>query len=128
MVKNNKDMDRRKFLKTVSLSGVSSIAALSSGPAGKIFASENTKKKSSRKIRVPTRILGKTNTPVSILALGGMVDLEVNQILLKMALKFGVTYWDTAHRYQNGKSEIGIGKYFEKLSEHRKKVFLPNAP
>ncbi|MEE8481601.1 MAG: aldo/keto reductase, partial [Desulfobacterales bacterium] len=124
MGKNTKDMDRRKFMKTVGLGGASSIAALSSGLAGQISAGENKKKKSSREISVPTRILGKTKTPVSILALGGMVDLEVNQILLKMAIKFGVTYWDTAHMYQNGKSEIGIGKYFKKFPENRKKVFL----
>ena len=124
MGKNTKDMDRRKFMKTVGLGGASSIAALSSGLTGQISAGENKKKKSSREISVPTRILGKTKTPVSILALGGMVDLEVNQILLKMAIKFGVTYWDTAHMYQNGKSEIGIGKYFKKFPENRKKVFL----
>jgi len=29
-------------------------------------------------------------------------------------LESGVTYWDTAHNYAGGNSEIGIGKFLEK--------------
>jgi hypothetical protein len=36
----------------------------------------------------------------------------------------GVTYWDTAPRYGNGRSEEAIGKYFQKFPDDRKKVFL----
>jgi len=36
----------------------------------------------------------------------------------------GVTCWDTSHDYIGGKSEKGIGKYFSKFSEDRKKIFL----
>jgi len=36
----------------------------------------------------------------------------------------GVTYWDTANSYEGGNSEKGIGKYFAKYPEDRKKIFL----
>jgi predicted aldo/keto reductase-like oxidoreductase len=39
-------------------------------------------------------------------------------------LDWGVTYWDTAAGYNGGKSETGIGMYFEKNPEVRKSVFL----
>ena len=59
-----------------------------------------------------------------MLALGGMFDIVSNQLLLKQALRWGVTYWDTADCYGWGKSEKGIGKYFKKYPADRKKVFL----
>jgi predicted aldo/keto reductase-like oxidoreductase len=46
------------------------------------------------------------------------------QLLLRQALKMGVTYWDTANSYSGGKSERGIGKYFARYPQDRKKVFL----
>jgi len=61
---------------------------------------------------------------VSILALGGTYNLMSRQLLLRQALKMGVTYWDTANSYSGGKSEKGIGKYFARYPEDRKKVFL----
>ena len=56
---------------------------------------------------MPKRKLGKTGVEVSILNLGGMFDTINNQLLLKQALKWGVTYWDTAEHYGNGLSEEG---------------------
>lgn len=32
--------------------------------------------------------------------------------------------WDTAERYENGKSETGIGQYFSKYPQDRSKIFL----
>ena len=46
----------------------------------------------------------------------------VKNTLLKKALEMGITYWDTALTYR--KSEEGMGKYFLKYPEDRKKVFL----
>jgi predicted aldo/keto reductase-like oxidoreductase len=73
---------------------------------------------------VPRRPFGKTGVDVSMLSLGGMFDIEANQLMLKQALKWGVNYWDTAHVYNWGRSEKGIGKYFNKYPADRKKVFL----
>ncbi len=74
--------------------------------------------------RVPTRPFGKTGQQVSILSMGGMYDIPGNQAMLKKCLDWGVTYWDTANGYGGGKSETGIGMFFEKFPEERKKVFL----
>jgi predicted aldo/keto reductase-like oxidoreductase len=59
-----------------------------------------------------------------MLCLGGMFDIPANQIILKLALQFGVTYWDTAYVYGGGTSEKGIGKYFKKTPQDREKIFL----
>jgi hypothetical protein len=73
---------------------------------------------------VPKRKLGKTGVEVSSLCLGGMFDTINNQLLLKQALKWGVTYWDTAENYGNGLSEEGMGRFFARNPEARKEIFL----
>ena len=50
--------------------------------------------------------------------------LEFNQLMLNQALKWGVTYWDTAASYMGGKSEKTIGRYIAKYPDVRKKIFL----
>ena len=120
MTSGKKKMDRRTFLKTTVIGSTS--LALTTGFVSNDLAAERVKDNSSRKM--PTRILGKTGVPVSILALGGGVDWTINQSLLKMSVNMGINYFDTAHNYENGKSEIGIGQYFEKYPEDRKKIFL----
>ena len=56
--------------------------------------------------------------------MGGMFDIPNNQLMLRQAVKWGVTYWDTANSYEGGNSELGIGKYFAKYPEDRKSIFL----
>ena len=73
---------------------------------------------------MPKRKLGKTGAEVSILNLGGMFDTINNQLLLKQALKWGVTFWDTAESYGNGLSEEGFGRFFARNPGARKEVFL----
>ena len=53
-----------------------------------------------------------------------MFDIPSNQLLLKQALKWGVTYWDTADCYEGGNSENGIGQFLKKYPETRQKIFL----
>ncbi len=120
MTSEKKKMDRRTFLKVTGIGGAS--MALSAGLGGKASAAEGAGGSISKEM--PKRVLGKTGVPVSILALGGITDWTINQALLKIAFNMGVTYWDTANGYGNGKSEIGIGQYFEKYPEDRGKIFL----
>jgi predicted aldo/keto reductase-like oxidoreductase len=61
---------------------------------------------------------------VSKLALGMMFDTKSNQLLLKQALAWSVTHWDTADCYEGGESEEGLGRYFKKFPEDRARVFL----
>ena len=74
--------------------------------------------------QVPQRPFGATGANVSILSLGGMFDIGNNQLMLRQAVKWGVTYWDTADCYGGGRSEKGFGKYFKRFPQDRAKVFL----
>ena len=73
---------------------------------------------------VAKRPLGKTGVDVSILSLGGAMNFMSNQLLLRQASTAGVTCWDSSRNYIGGKSEKGIGKYFNKFPEDRQKIFL----
>jgi predicted aldo/keto reductase-like oxidoreductase len=112
-------MNRRDFLKITGLAGITSLAA--SVP---LHAAETAKTASPSPGNMPLREFGKTGVKVPILGLGGMFDITTNLIVLKKALDWGVTYWDTADCYNGGNSEAGIGMYFEKFPDARKKVFL----
>lgn len=119
-----KELSRRDFFRTAGVVGVGSLLG-----AGEVFAGDKdnatAKPKDAKKLlTVPTRKFGRTGQKVSMLSLGGIFDIVNNQLMLKQALKYGVTYWDTANSYNGGKSELGIGKYFEKNTDARKKVFL----
>jgi predicted aldo/keto reductase-like oxidoreductase len=110
-------MDRRAFLKTTTLTGAS--LALSAGMAGHSLAADAGESGTG----IPRRVLGKTGVSLPILALGG-IDWTTNQTLLRMAYKMGITHWDAAPIYENGKCERGLGQYFEKNPEERKNIFL----
>jgi len=118
---NGKDLSRRDFLKAAGTAGIGSLLTTKGGFAGK--PGQFAKKQAEHSL-VPTRPFGKTGVNVSCLSLGGIFDITSNQLVLRQALERGVTHWDTATGYVGGKSEIGIGKYFEKYPEARKKVFL----
>jgi len=114
------DLTRRDFVKTVGLAG---LAVAGSGVTGAIAAPE-APAGPVKAATVPKRQLGKTGVEVSILNLGGMFDTINNQLLLKQALKWGVTFWDTAESYGNGLSEEGMGRFFSRNPEARKEIFL----
>ena len=111
---------RRDFVKTVGLAG---IAVAGAGVPGAMAAPEPPAAAAPAGA-TPKRKLGKTGVEVSILNLGGMFDTINNQLLLKQAMKWGVTYWDTAESYGNGLSEEGFGRFFGRNPEARKEIFL----
>jgi len=115
-----KGFTRRDFVKVVGIAG---LAAAGAGITGAISLPE--KPVGANKANgMPRRKLGKTGVEVSILNLGGMFDTINNQLLLKQALKWGVTFWDTAESYGNGLSEEGYGRFFARNPEARKEIFL----
>jgi len=123
-MKHDKGIDRRRFLALVAGAGMA-LGVRSLGAQTETSASAAAAKPDiPPDAKVPTRKFGKTGQAVSILSLGGMFDIPNNQLMLKKALDWGVTYWDTADCYGNGQSEIGIGMFFEKMPETRKQVFL----
>ncbi len=112
-IKDN-NWSRRKFLKAAGVAGVGSVIA---PMTGLVKASEKHE-------TVSTRPFGKTGAQVSILSVGGTVATASNQLMLRQAVKWGATYWDTAPSYRWGRSEAGFGKYLDKYPEDRKKIFL----
>jgi predicted aldo/keto reductase-like oxidoreductase len=122
MNRKSKDTDftRRDFVKTVGLAG---LAVAGAGVTG-AFAAPEPPAAAAPAGTMPKRKLGKTGVEVSILTLGGMFDTINNQLLLKQAMKWGVTYWDTAESYGNGLSEEGMGRFFARNPEARKEIFL----
>ena len=120
MSKKHGNFSRRDFLKTTGAIGVGSILS----PIESLtHAQVSSDPKKSPLNVVPTRPFGKTGVDISILSLGGVFHRS-NLLLIKQALNMGVTYWDTAPGYGGGRSETGIGKYFEKFPADREKVFL----
>jgi hypothetical protein len=111
-------MTRRGFIRTVGLSGAAATALGIPGGAGAQAPAGGPAE------AMPKRKLGKTGAEVSILCLGGMFDTVNNQLLLRQALNWGVTYWDTAEGYGNGLSEEGFGRFFTRYPETRKNIFL----
>lgn len=121
MSDKKRSWSRRDFLQSAGSAGVGAMLAAAGKSA---MAADAAIQKSAGSGLVPTRPFGKSKINVSILSLGGMFNIPANQLLLKQALKWGVSYWDTADCYGWGRSEKGIGKYFKKYPQDRKKVFL----
>ncbi|MBW1642949.1 MAG: aldo/keto reductase [Deltaproteobacteria bacterium] len=114
-----KTIDRRSFIKTLGKAGIGSLLAVTGTRESTALTSVN---QFAEEKRVPTRPFGKTGIQVAMLGFGCSQDLNSKHLLLKQAIKMGVTYWDTAHTYNN--SEEAIGNYFKKYPKDRKKVFL----
>ena len=114
MSKKKSNLSRRNFLKVTGLTSVGAIIAPFDQPA----------KASEEEPTMPTRSFGKSGIRVPILSFGGSLNTSMSPLLLRQAVKWGVTYWDTAHSYMGGKSEKGIGKYFSKFPKDRKNIFL----
>ena len=122
MKENN--ISRRDFVKTLGVVGMGSMVG-----AGQTLAQSNAPAAAPaptliKVMKVPTRTFGRTGVPVPRLALGGIFDIVSNQLVLKQALDWGVSYWDTAASYNGGKSELGIGAYLEKNPQARRDIFL----
>jgi predicted aldo/keto reductase-like oxidoreductase len=115
-----KGFTRRDFVKTVGLAGL----AVAGGGVTRAIAVTEPPAAAVKAMTVPKRKLGKTGVDVSILNLGCMFDTINNQLLLKQALKWGVTFWDTAEHYGNTLSEEGIGRFIARNPEYRKEIFL----
>src|SRR4051794_31394813 len=77
---------------------------------------------------VPRRPLGGTGLEVSVLALGGVIGMQLPPArdhdpgaLAERALDLGIAYFDTAPSYNNGQSETNYGQV---LARRRQDVFL----
>ncbi|HWR02697.1 MAG TPA: aldo/keto reductase [Humidesulfovibrio sp.] len=116
------DTSRRDFLKTLGLGAAVGAAAVAAAPV--LAATAQAAPAAPSAAVMPKRMLGKTGVEVPILCLGGMFDTINNQLLLRQALNWGVSYWDTAEYYGRGLSEEGFGRFFARNPDRRKDVFL----
>jgi predicted aldo/keto reductase-like oxidoreductase len=114
MTDSNRIVSRRDFLKTATAAGAASIIGVLGNPATA----------SQPQATMPTRPFGKTGIDVPILSFGGSLNTSLSMLVLRQAVKWGVTYWDTANTYMGGRSEKGMGKYFAKYPADRKRIFL----
>lgn len=116
-------LSRRDFLRSAGVVGTGSLLS-----AGGVMAQGSGEasgtEKDLKSATVPLRPFGKTGVEVSCLSLGGMFDIPSNQLLMRQALKWGVTYWDTADCYEGGRSELGIGQFLARYPEMRNQLFL----
>lgn len=125
MTAKKANIDRRNFLKTAGTAGVASVLASTPQLAGaEKQPAEPNQPDQKQKFKLPHRKLGKTGVKVPILNLGGIFNIEENQIVLQKAVEWGVTYLDTAHGYTGGTSERGIGMYLKKNPDIRKELFI----
>jgi uncharacterized protein (DUF1501 family) len=107
MPDNKKTLSRRSFIKAAGATGLGVML-----PGASAWPAAN---------QVPIRPFGKTGRQVSILSMGSMFDTENNQVVLRKAMSLGVTHWDTANTYYGGRSEVGLGRFFKRFPEARKK-------
>jgi predicted aldo/keto reductase-like oxidoreductase len=117
--KNDKS-GRRDFLKKAAVMGLgAAVGGAALGRPGRASAQIVLPRGP-----MPRRIFGRSGIKVSTLSLGGMFDILNNRLMLAKALEWGIDYWDTAEGYGGGRSEEGIGRWFARNSETRKRVFL----
>jgi predicted aldo/keto reductase-like oxidoreductase len=113
---NQTPITRRRFLQTSAVLGAGALLLPNASWAATPTAAPTA--------TMPRRKFGRTGVEVPVLGLGCMFDISENLVILKQALDNGVTYWDTAVNYGNGRSEIGIGSFLEKNPDARKEIFL----
>jgi predicted aldo/keto reductase-like oxidoreductase len=101
-----KDMNRRKFLSFSALAGAGAMVAPQVAASA---VNRNTGKKEEKGI--VTRVLGKTGLEIPILSMGVM--RADNPAVVRAAYNSGLTHFDTAHGYQNGKNEEMLGVFFK---------------
>jgi aryl-alcohol dehydrogenase-like predicted oxidoreductase len=110
------DPSRRHFLQNTGIASAASLLA------DRVIAQTT----SASATGMPTRILGRTGVPVSIVALGGwhigsIKDENEAIRIMHTAIAEGLTFFDNAWDYQDGHAEEVMGKGLE---GRRDKVFL----
>ncbi len=114
-------MNRREFLKSVA-----AVSVL--GGQSAALAADSASTMAAAGLAIPRRPLGRTGVEVSVLALGGVIGMQLPPsashdpaAIADAALDLGITYFDTAPAYNNGQSETNYGPV---VVRRRKEVFL----
>ena len=120
--RKDKRMNRREFLETAAAVATGAICTQP------VSAVESDRPTQSDGAAIPKRVLGNTGANVSILALGGVIGMQLPPsdnhdpaAIAEAALDLDITYFDTAPSYNNGQSETNYGQV---ITRRRKEVFL----
>ncbi|MDR1681706.1 MAG: aldo/keto reductase [Prevotellaceae bacterium] len=100
-------MDRRTFLSLSALAGAGAAIA----PQAAISAVKSRPGMKNDTTPIATRQLGLTGMEIPILSMGVM--RADNPAVVRAAYNAGLTHFDTAHGYQNGKNEEMLGTFFK---------------
>ncbi|MDR0728938.1 MAG: aldo/keto reductase [Prevotellaceae bacterium] len=100
-------MNRRKFLSFSALAGAGAVVA----PQAAMAAVKSQPAEGNAKMPIATRVLGRTGMEIPILSMGVM--RADNPAVVRAAYNAGITHFDTAHGYQNGKNEEMLGTFFK---------------
>jgi predicted aldo/keto reductase-like oxidoreductase len=101
----NKSVNRRDFLR---LSAAAGAGALIAPTAAASLPGTTT---ASKVNEFPLRTLGRTGMKLPILSMGVMRADNPN--VVRAAYNSGITHFDTAHGYQNGRNEEMLGNFFK---------------
>ena len=99
-----KKVNRRDFFRRSAVAGAGALLFPSTAASAWKTASDN------KTTAYPVRILGRTGIEVPILSMGVMRADNPN--VVRAAYNAGLTFFDTAHVYQNGRNEEMLGKFF----------------
>ncbi|MHC4862752.1 MAG: aldo/keto reductase [Planctomycetota bacterium] len=129
MAEQHKRFGRRRLFAALGAAGLASVFV-----AARTRDSQNTRAaaepaapsedRAAKQLQVPRRKLGRTKAEVPCLALGMNILPDESQMILRKALEWGVTYWDTAPFYTGGNSDRNIGRFLEKNPQAREKLFI----
>ena len=97
------NINRRKFLSISALAGTGAFLA----PSKALSAVKEMKQEG----KIQTRVLGKTGLVIPILSMGVM--RADNPAVVRAAYNSGITHFDTANGYQNGRNEEMLGEFFK---------------
>jgi len=100
-----KKVNRRDFFRWSATAGAGALL-FPNATASTLSASGSTKAN-----EYPARILGRTGIEVPILSMGVMKSDNPN--VVRAAYNAGITFFDTAHGYQNGQNEVMLGNFFK---------------
>ncbi len=118
--------DRREFLAQAAVAASGTVLAGTVASRSAVAGPNDAVSNNSGPDRIPQRAFGRSSDKVSILGLGGYTlgqaaSYDVAEQIVREALEAGVTFFDNAWEYHQGKSEEWMGKA---LKGHRDGVFL----
>ncbi|MDR3268242.1 MAG: aldo/keto reductase [Tannerella sp.] len=101
-----KKVNRRDFFRWSATAGAGALLFPDVAAASTLNRSSGSKAN-----EYPTRILGRTGLEIPVLSMGVMRADNPN--VVRAAYNAGLTFFDTAHGYQNGQNEVMLGNFFK---------------